>query len=50
MQLTQFKNSENKKVVGKFKDETQGIPKCEFIGLRSEMYSIKLDDDLEKIS
>ena len=40
MHLKQFKNSENKKVVGKFKDETQGIPICEFIGLRSKMYSI----------
>ena len=48
MKLEQFKNSENKKVVGKFKDETQGIPICEFIGLRSKMYSIKLDDDSEK--
>ena len=48
MKLEQFKNSDNKKVVGKFKDETQGIPICEFIGLRSKMYSIKLDDDSEK--
>ena len=48
MKLEQFKNSENKKVVGKFKDETQGIPICEFIGLRSKMYSIKLNDDSEK--
>ena len=48
MHLKQFKNLENKKVVGKFKDETQGIPICEFIGLRSKMYSIKLDDDSEK--
>ena len=48
MKLEQFKNSENKKVVGKFKDETQGSPICEFIGLRSKMYSIKLDDGSEK--
>ena len=48
MKLEKFKNSENKKVVGKFKDETQGIPILEFIGLRSKMYSIKLDDDSEK--
>ena len=40
MKLKQFKHLENKKVVGKFKDETQGIPICEFIGLRSKMYSI----------
>ena len=48
MKLEQFKNIENKKVVGKFKDKTQGIPISEFIGLRSKMYSIKLDDDSEK--
>ena len=35
-------------IVGKFEDETQGIPICEFIELRSRMYSIKLDDDSEK--
>ena len=48
LKIEKFKDSENKKVVGKFKDETQGIPICEFIGLRSKMYSIKLDDDSEK--
>ena len=48
LKLEQFQNFENKKVVGKFKDETQGIPICEFVGLRSKMYSIKLDDDSEK--
>ena len=31
MKLEQFQNLENKKVVGKFKDETQGIPICEFL-------------------
>ena len=48
MKLEQFKDVENKKVVGKFKDETQGIPICEFIGLKSKMYSIKLEDDSGK--
>ena len=48
MKLEQFKDSENKEVVGKFKDETQVVPTCEFIGLRSKMYSIKLDDQSEK--
>ena len=48
MKIEKFKDTKNKKIVGKFKDETQGIPICEFIGLRSKMYSIKLDDDSEK--
>ena len=38
MKLKHFRNSDNKKVVGKFKDETQGIPICEFIRLRSKMF------------
>ena len=48
MKIEKFQDSENKKVVGKFKDETQGIPIYEFIGLRSKMYSIKLDDRSQK--
>jgi hypothetical protein len=38
----------NKKVVNKFKNETNGVPIEEFIGLRSKCYSILLDDDKEK--
>jgi len=34
----------NKKVIGKFKDETASKPIVEFCGLRSKMYSIKLED------
>ena len=48
MKLTQFKDETNKKTIGKFKDETAGISIKEFIGLRSKMYSIKLDNDIEK--
>ena len=34
----------NKKVIGKFKDEATGVPICEFVGLRSKMYSYVKDD------
>ena len=34
-----YLNKTNKKVIGKFKDEATGIPICEFVGLRSKMYS-----------
>jgi len=38
----------NNKVIGKFKDETHGIPISEFVGLRSKMYSFKLDNNKSK--
>ena len=34
---SQFFESTNKKVIGKFKDEAAGMPIVEFIGLRSKM-------------
>ena len=37
-------NKENKKVIGKFKDEAAGVPICEFIGLKSKMYSYMKDN------
>ena len=38
----------NKKVIGKFKDETNGVPIAEFVGLRAKMYSILLENNKEK--
>lgn len=34
----------NKKIIGKFKDEAAGTPICEFVGLRSKMYSYIKDN------
>eukprot|EP01050_Picozoa_sp_SAG11_P046454 SAG11_NODE_23773_length_383_cov_0.919014_1_plen_100_part_10 len=36
----QFFDKTNKKVVGKFKDETDGMPIREYVGLRPKMYSL----------
>ena len=38
----------NKKVIGKFKDETGGLPIVEWIELRAKMYSMMADDGKEK--
>ena len=40
-----FYDNTIKKVIGKFKDETSGMPITEFIGLRSKMYSYIKDND-----
>ena len=37
-------STNNKKVIGKFKDEVNGVPVSEFVGLRAKMYSIKTED------
>ena len=34
-----YYSTHNKKVIGKFKDEAEGVPITEFVGLRSKMYS-----------
>ena len=38
---SKFLNETNKKVVGKMKDEFDGVIIIEFVGLKSKMYSIK---------
>ena len=43
-QNSPYYNKENKKVIGKFKDEAAGIPITEFVGLRSKMYSYIKDN------
>src|SRR6218665_1515524 len=38
----------NAKVIGKFKDETNGVAPLEFVGLRNKMYSLLLPGEKEK--
>ena len=38
---SKFFNETNKKVIGKMKDEFDGVIIIEFVGLKSKMYSIK---------
>ena len=40
-----YYSNENKKVIGKFKDESQGVPIVEFVGLKSKMYSYVKDNE-----
>ena len=39
----------NKKVIGKMKDETHGIPIQEFVGLRPKMYSITYTEENKEV-
>ena len=42
-------SEQNKKVIGKFKDECSGTPIAEYVGLRPKMYSIlRADEQLIK--
>lgn len=43
-----FYDKSNKKVIGKFKDETSGDEITEFVGLRSKMYSFITDSGDKK--
>ena len=45
---SKYFNDENKKIIGKFKDETAMKPIIEFVGLRSKMYSIKTENSESK--
>ena len=41
---SKFYFADNKKVIGKFKDEASGDPITEFVGLKSKMYSYKTEN------
>ena len=41
-------SNDNKKIIGKFKDETAGEPIIEFIGLRPKLYSILTEKENKK--
>ena len=45
---TDFYDPTNKAVIGKFKDECEGKPCMEFVGLRPKMYSLKVSATIEK--
>lgn len=43
-----YDNGVNKKLLGKFKDETQGVPLKEVVALMSKMYALKLLTDISE--
>ena len=45
---SKFYFADNKKVIGKFKDEASGDPITEFVGLKSKMYSYKTENKENK--
>ena len=45
---TKYIQSLNKKVVGKFKDEEEGVPITEFVGIRAKCYSYKRIDGITR--
>ena len=47
-ETSKYFSKDNKKVIGKFKDEASGKPIIEFIGLKSKMYSYKTEDKNNK--
>ena len=44
---SKYFSDENKKVIGKFKDEAAGKPISKFLGLKSKMYTYTILDDIE---
>ena len=45
---SKYHSTDNKKVLGKFKDECNGKAPAEFVGLRPKMYSLKIPTEKDK--